>query len=185
MGNEILIPSAISPNIYFLGPMGDPSPSDFICQETNQIPFKHSAVDLSPWNTKTLFRNWPKMPKGWRNWFRRMSEKKGGDWELYDLNQCLTLSLSGMERNYSLLIVASYFWSNALNAFIFGHDPMTIALVDVYLLTGLRITRPMQPYKYLSAGSKKLAKIADCTGWASYILNHVDQSSAKGNTWPF
>ena len=117
--------------------MGDSDPSDFIRQETNQIPFKHSAVDLSSWNTKTLFRNWPKMTKGWRNWFRRVFEEKGGDWELYDLNQYLTLSLSGMERNNSLLIDASYFWSNALNAFIFGHGPMTITLADVYMLIGL------------------------------------------------
>jgi hypothetical protein len=29
----------------------------------------------------------------------------------------------------------------------------------------------------LSAGSKRLAKIADCTGWASYILNHVGDGS--------
>ena len=79
MRNEILIPSAVSPNIYFLGPMGDSDPSDFIRQETNQIPFKHFAVDLSSWNPKTLFRNWPKMPKGWRNWFRMMSKKKSGD----------------------------------------------------------------------------------------------------------
>ena len=47
MKNEILIPSAIVPNAYFLGPMGDPDPSDFIFQETNQIPFKRSIVDLS------------------------------------------------------------------------------------------------------------------------------------------
>ena len=107
-----------------------------------------------------------------------MSEKKGGDWELYDLNQCLILSLSGMGRNDSLLISASYFLSNALNAFIFGHGPMTITLADVYMLTGLRITGSMQPYEYLSAGSKKLAKIADCTGWAGYILNHVEDGSA-------
>ena len=107
-----------------------------------------------------------------------MSEKKGGDWELYDLNHCLTLSLSGMERNDSLLIYASYFWSNALNAFVFGHGPMTITLADVYMLTGLRTTRSMQPYEYLSAGSKKLAKIADYTGWASYILNHIGDGSA-------
>ena len=107
-----------------------------------------------------------------------MSEKKGGDWELYDLNQCLTLSLSGMERNDSLLIVASYFWSNALNAFIFGHGPMTITLADVYMLTGLRITGSMQPYEYFSAGSRKLAKIADYTGWASNILNHIEDGSA-------
>ena len=138
-----MIPSAVASNVYFLGPMGDPDPSDFIHQETNQIPFKLSVVELSSWNTKTPFRNWPKMPKGRRNWFCRVSEKKGGDWELYDLNQCLTLSLSGMERNDSLLISASYFWSNALNAFIFGHGPMTITLADVYILTGLRITGPM------------------------------------------
>ena len=177
MRNEILIPSAIAPNIYFRGPMGDPDPSDFIHQETNQIPFKQSAVDLSSWNTKTLFRNWPKMPKGWRNWFHRVSKKKGGDWELYDLNQCLTLSLFGMERNDSLLISTSYFWSNALNAFVFGHGPMTITLAEVYMLIGLRITRSMQPYEYLSARSKKLAKISDCTGWASYILNHIGDKS--------
>ena len=94
MRNEILISSVVAPNVYFLGPMSDPDPSNFIHQETNQIPFKQSVVDLPSWNTKTPFRNWPKIPKGWRDWFRRMSKKKGGDWELYDLNQCLTLSLS-------------------------------------------------------------------------------------------
>ena len=82
-----------------------------------------------------------------------------------------------MERNDSLLISTSYFWSNVLNAFIFGHDLMTITLADVYMLTGLRTTGSMQPYEYLSAGSKRLAKIADCTGWASYILNHIGDES--------
>ena len=47
MRNEILIPSAVVPNAYFLGPMGDPDPSDFICQETKPIPFKQFVVDLS------------------------------------------------------------------------------------------------------------------------------------------
>jgi len=54
---------------------------------------------------------------------------------------------------------------------------MTITLADVHMLTGLTITRSMQPYEYLSAGSKKFAKIADCTGWSSYILNHVGDES--------
>ena len=93
------------------------------------------------------------------------------------MNQCLTLSLSGMERNDSLLISTSYFWSNTLDAFIFGHGPMTITLADVYMLTGLRITELMQPYDYLSASSKKLAKISYCIGWASYILNHIGDGS--------
>ena len=86
MRNEILIPSAVVPNVYFLGPMGDPDPSNFISQETNRIPFKQSIVDLSSWNTKTPFRNWPKIPKGWRDWFNRVSDKKGGDWKVYDLS---------------------------------------------------------------------------------------------------
>ena len=140
MENEILIPSSVVPNAYYLGPMGDTNPLDFINQETNQIPYRQSLVDLSSWNNKNSFRNWPKMPKGWRDWFHRVLDKKGGDWEVYDLSQCLTLSLSGMERNDSLLIVASYFWSNTLNAFVFGHGLMTITLADVHMLTGLRIT---------------------------------------------
>ena len=82
-----------------------------------------------------------------------------------------------MERNDSLLISASYFWSNALNAFVFGHGPMTITLANVNMLTSLRITRSMQPYEYLSAGFKKLAKISDCIGWASNILNHIGDES--------
>jgi len=82
-----------------------------------------------------------------------------------------------MERNDPLLISASYFWSNTLNAFIFGHGPITITLADVYMLIGLRITGSMQPYDFLSAGSKKLAKISYCIGWASYILNHIGDES--------
>ena len=85
-----------------------------------------------------------------------------------------------MERNDPLLISASYFWSNTLNAFIFCHGPMTITLADVYMLTGLRITGSMQPYEYLSVGSKKLAKISDCIEWASYILNHIEDESTIG-----
>jgi hypothetical protein len=108
MKNEILIRSVVVPHAYCLGPMGDPNPSNFIIQETNQIPFKQSVVDVSSWNSKS-FRNWPKMPKGWRNWFRRVLERKAKDWELSDPDQCLTLSLSRIKRNEPLLISASYF----------------------------------------------------------------------------
>ena len=76
-----MIPSSVVPNAYYLGPMGDVNPSDSINQETNQIPFRQSLVDLSSWNTKNSFRNWPKMPKGLRDWFHRVSDKKIGDWK--------------------------------------------------------------------------------------------------------
>ena len=35
----------------------------------------------------------------------------------------------------------------------------------------------MQPYDFLSVGSKKLAKISNYTGWASYILNDIGDGS--------
>ena len=126
-----MIPSAVVPNAYYLGPMGEPDPSDLINQQNNRIPFKQSVVDLSSWNTKTPFKNWSKMPKGWTDWIHRVLEKKAGDWKISDLNQCMTLSLSGMERNDSLLISTSYFWSNTFNNFTFGHGLMTITLADV------------------------------------------------------
>ena len=52
MKNEIWIPSSVIPNAYYLEPMRDTNPSNFINQETNQIPFRQSLVDLSFWNTK-------------------------------------------------------------------------------------------------------------------------------------
>jgi len=44
-----------------------------------------------------------------------------------------------MERNESMLIVASYFWSDTFNAFIFDHGPASPTLADVVMLTGLDI----------------------------------------------
>ena len=38
MRNEILIPSVVAPNVYFLGPMSDPDPSDFIHQKPTESP---------------------------------------------------------------------------------------------------------------------------------------------------
>ena len=45
-----------------------------------------------------------------------------------------------MHRNESLLIAASYFWSDTLNAFVFGHGPASPTLADVAMLTGLDIS---------------------------------------------
>ena len=78
MRNEILILSASASNVYFLGPMGDPDPSNFIHQETNQIHFKQSTVIHPPGAPKlpsetgpnclrdgeTSFVGYPR--KGWR-----------------------------------------------------------------------------------------------------------------------
>ena len=76
MRNEILIPSAVVPNAYYLGPMGNPDLSDFINQETNRIPFKQSVIDLSSWNTKLLLETGPKCLKDGEIGFARYQKRK-------------------------------------------------------------------------------------------------------------
>jgi hypothetical protein len=63
-------------------------------------------------------------------------------WDQYDIGQCIDLSLSNMARNESMLIAASHFWLDTLNAFFFGHGPMTSTLADVLMLKWASTSQP-------------------------------------------
>ncbi|KAK1668666.1 hypothetical protein QYE76_056825 [Lolium multiflorum] len=49
--------------------------------------------------------------------------------------------VSGL-KNENILKTIGYFWSDALNCFMFGHGPMTPTLLDVAMITGLDIASP-------------------------------------------
>ena len=119
-----------------LGPMGNPDPTSIINLETSRIPLKSSTMS-SDWSQ--TFRSWPSITPGWRNWFRRVANAQRTHWEENDISQYLNLSLSKMIRNEPMLILASYFWSDAVKAFMFNHGSMTPTLLDVVMLTGLNI----------------------------------------------
>jgi len=76
-----------------------------------------------------------------------------------------------MERNKSLLIAASYFWSDTPNAFIFGHGPASPTLVDVLMLTGLDISSADDNHLY---DRKPERKVETCNigGWSGYIQKY-------------
>jgi len=76
-----------------------------------------------------------------------------------------------MERNESLLIVASYFWSDTLNAFVFGHGPASPTLADVLMLTGLDISTADSSHLF---DTKPSAKVETCaiSGWSGYIQKY-------------
>jgi hypothetical protein len=57
----------------------------------------------------------------------------------------LELSLAKTPKNEDLLIAACHFWSNGVNAFLFGHGPMSPTLADVYMITGLDVSDPCTP----------------------------------------
>jgi len=97
--------------MVFLGPMGNPDPTNLINLETSRIPFKASNMNLD-WSQ--AFRSWPSTTPGWRDWFRRVANTYQADWEQYDISQYLNLSLSEMIRKEPMLISASFFWPSFL-----------------------------------------------------------------------
>ena len=73
-----------------------------------------------------------------------------------------------MERNESLLIAASYFWSDMLNAFVFGHGPASPTLADVLILTSLDISTVDNSHLFDTKPSSKV-KTRAIGGWSGYI----------------
>jgi hypothetical protein len=61
-------------------------------------------------------------------------------WDSLCIAQWLELSLAETSKNEHLLIAACHFWSNGVNAFLFGHVPMSPTLADIYMITGLDVS---------------------------------------------
>jgi hypothetical protein len=163
--------------------MGDANPAEMINLKTGRIPFKHASWNLADWDG--CFRSWSRYAKGWRNWCRRVSAKNRGSWEKYKINQCITLSLSDMSRY--LLIDASYFWSNAINAFLFGHGTMSPTLDDVLLLIGLDISSSDTLFGCRDLKLSHHLKTKNMGGWSRYISEHTKEGTItnKERMWPF
>jgi len=76
-----------------------------------------------------------------------------------------------MDRNESLLIAASYFWSDTLNAFLFGHGPASPTLADVLMLTGLDIASTDDSHLYDRKAERKV-ETRNIGGWSGYIQKY-------------
>jgi len=89
-----------------------------------------------------------------------------------------------MERNESLLIVASYFWLDTLNAFVFGHGPASPTLADVFMLTGLDISSADNSHLF---DNKPSSKVETCSigGWFGYIQKYQKQDQLGNGNTPF
>jgi hypothetical protein len=109
---------------------------------------------------------------------------KTSNWDSLRIAQCLELSLAETPKNENLLIAACHFWSNGVNAFLFGHGPMSPTLADVYMMTGLDITGSMYPHKYKGSSRQKGVKIG--VGYKMCIEKHMsDGLLSKLSTRPF
>jgi hypothetical protein len=59
--------------------------------------------------------------------------------------------------------VACHFWSNGVNAFLFGHGPMSPTLADVYMITSLDITGSVRPWDLRRRKTTSLMKFHPLT----------------------
>lgn len=120
-------------------------PAHYIKTKTQRVPYKHATMNLSDW--KSTFCSWPSKISGWRSWYLCMAAEKGANWEDSKIGHFIRLSLAEMDKNEPLLVAATYFWSDALNAFLFGHGPISPCLLDVCNWHNhWRRTRPFPEY---------------------------------------
>ena len=71
-----------------------------------------------------------------------------------------------------MLTPASFYWSDAINAFLFGHGPMTATLLDVMMLTGLNISAPDRSFSFLEKVSFKI-ETRSIGEWKGYVYKNM------------
>jgi hypothetical protein len=145
--------------------------TDVISCEANMIPFVSQDIDLDSWADS--LRVWPNPPEGWVSSYNRMARVHQSTWEAIEIANALSLLLSPLDKNENLLKTISYFWSNALNYFLFGHSPMTPMLMDVVMITGLDIASPSPSAYNLPEVPFRLSSKSECTNWGAYLSQHV------------
>jgi hypothetical protein len=112
-------------------------------------------------------------PEGWVSWYNRMARVHQSTWEAIGIADALSLSLSPLDKNENLLKTIGYFWSNALNYFLFGHSPMTPTLMDVVMITGLDIASPSPSTYNLPEVPFRLSSKSESMNWGAYLSQHV------------
>nr|BAI39864.1 aminotransferase-like [Oryza sativa Indica Group] len=148
LSNLVAIPSLSHENYYFLGPVGNPDPTEFIIGETNRIPFRLANPDLGHW--KNTIKSWPSLEKtppkkSWITWYKRVSASKKVQWDEIRIGQALALTIANSAKDEPMMAAATYFWSNIINAFLFNQGPMTPTPIDITMITGLDVTSSANP----------------------------------------
>jgi hypothetical protein len=128
-------------------------------------------IDLDSWADS--LHAWPNPPEGWVTWYNRVAKTYQPTWETIRIAYALSLSLSPLEKNENLLKAIGYFWSDALNCFLFGHGPMTPTLLDVVMITCLDISSSCPSAFKLPEVPFKLSSKIECTNWGAYLSQHI------------
>nr|CAD39496.2 OSJNBa0039G19.1 [Oryza sativa Japonica Group]CAE02231.2 OSJNBb0015C06.9 [Oryza sativa Japonica Group] len=149
LSNLVAIPSLSHENHYFLGPIGNLDPTEFIIAETNRIPFRLANPNQA---TKQVHRD-----------------------EL-GISQALALTTANSAKDEPLMAAATYFWSNTINAFLFNQGPMTPTLLDITMITGLDVTSSANPMS-LNTKNQFDFRTKSIGGWSGYVAAYMGKGS--------
>lgn len=163
---DILLPTE-NPKTLSLGPQSFEDPSDIIALEAQRIPFVVQSPNLN--SLSDQLRAWPHPVKGWDTWYKRVSKQHYATRQPAGIANLLPLSLAQLEKQENMLKILSYFWSDALNCFFFGHAPMTPTLMDATMLTGLDITFICPSAFSLPKCTHQIVDKATTKNWSQYI----------------
>jgi hypothetical protein len=94
-------------------------------------------------------------------------------WETIGIADDVSLSLSPLDKNENLLKTIGYFWSDALNCFLFGRSLMTPTLMDVVMITRLDIASPSPSTYNLPGVPFSLSSKLECINSGAYLNQHV------------
>jgi hypothetical protein len=172
--SDILLPHPSLPNSFCLGARFHESPIDLISCEANRIPFESRC------RFRLLGRQpmcLAKSPIGWVAWYNRVARVHQSTRETIGTTDALSLSLSPLDKNENLLKTIDYFWSGALNCFLFGHSQTIPTLMDVVMIISLDIASPSPSAYSLPEVPFRLSSKSECTNWGAYLNQHV---KAKG-----
>jgi hypothetical protein len=169
--SDILLPHPSLPNSFYLGPRFHESPIDLISCEANRIPFVSQDIDLDSWADS--LRAWPNTSEGWVAWYNRVVRVHQSTWETIRRADALSLLLSPLDKNENLLKTIGYFWSDALNCFLFGYSTMTPTLMDVVMITGLDIASRSPSAYSLPEVPFGLSSKSECTICGAYLNQHI------------
>jgi hypothetical protein len=159
--SDILLLHPSLPNSFCLASHFLESLTDLISCEANRIPFMSQDIDLDSWADS--LHAWPNPPEGWVAWYNRMARVHQSTWETIGIADALSLSLSPLDKNENLLKTIGYFWSDALNYFLFDHSLLTPTLMDVVMITGLDIVSPIPCAYNLPEVPFRLSSKSECT----------------------
>jgi len=135
------------------------------------IPFVSQNIDLNLW--ADCLRACPNPPESWITWYSRVAKAYMPLWQDLNIADALSLSLSPLDKDENLPKTIGYFWSDALNCFLFGHGPMTPTLLDVTMITGLDISSPNSAAHKMTEVPFKLSSKVNCTNWGTYMNQHM------------